>query len=530
MASAFIIVILGVAVVGVAYLYRMLLPTPLLNGIPYDRDYLHRPFGDAFAVKSQGQRTHEPSASVFSLCRKLGSPIVQLLLTSLPGTHPAIILDDPREIEDILLRRNREFDRSPMTTELFDKVLPKSTLAQLTTPQLKAQKRLWSDVMHPDFLRRAVAPNLQTAAEELVQLWTVKAELSEEPFEVSADFQSTALDAIWVAVLGDRIGVLRHEIAKARGEKASEETAKLVEIVRFAVEEGSGIINQGIGSVWPALTYFFLSLTPSFRKFRRVGHDEVQKIMKRACERFYRLSETSTSTGDEDEHDRCAMDFVLRREIMKAKKEGRPVDPTNDPTMIDELWLMLLAGFPTSAEISEADIPLLDATIEETVRFSATASITSRRALVDTQVLGYHIPKGATVIMNLRVNKQPLDVDESLRSETSRAAQAKRTRGGFEGPSGRDLEQFEPRRWLAQDATGKEVYDAYALPSLNFGGGFRGCFGKRLAYLEMRIVVATLMLNFEFLPLPEKMAGLEAWEEVFRKPVTAYVKLRVLEG
>jgi cytochrome P450 len=236
--------------------------------------------------------------------------------------------------------------------------------------------------------------------------------------------------------------------------------------------------------------------------------------------------------------------------------------------MLDELWLLLLAGhdstastlawfakfmglnlvaqaelrkavqeafslssnkFPTSGEILEADIPMLDATIEETLRCAATASITTRRALVDTEVLGYRIPKGSNVLLNLRIDRKPFDVDEKRRSVTSQAAQAKRWRGGFDGPSGQDLELFEPRRWLALDpATKKEVFDAYALPSLTFGGGFRGCFGKRLAMLELRIIISTLMLNFEFLPLPEQMSSMEAEEEVFRKPKTAFVKLRAL--
>jgi len=557
---------------SLTYFYHRLFPVPLQNGIPYDPSALTVPFGNGPAIKSRGQRTREPTAAVFSLTRTLASPLAQFLITSFGP--PVILLDDPREIEDILVRRNKEFDRSFLTTQLFEQILPVSTLAQVTTPELKAQKRLWSDVMSPEFLRRVVAPNLETAAGELVELWrerienTVGKEGKEGGvIEVLDDFYSTALDAIWVAVLGSKIGVLRGEIAKVRGEKGGkkdEEAAKLVALVRFAVEEGSAIVDKGVASVWPALTFFLMKFKPSYWKFRRVGSDEVKRIMKRACERFSRLSESSS--GDGEEHDTCAMDFVLRREIMKAKKEGKLApDPTRNRGMLDELWLMLLAGhdstastmawfvkfmglypraqanlreavvatfkdkkFPTSSEILEADIPLLDATIEETVRYSATAAITTRRALVDTQVLGRHIPKGTNVILNLRINKQPFEIEESLRSETSQAAQMKRRGGGFEGESGRNLDLLEPRRWLTQDATGKEVFDSYALPQLSFGGGFRGCFGKRLAMLEMRIIVVTLILNFEFLPLPEELSGLEAEEEVFRKPKTSFAKLRAL--
>jgi cytochrome P450 len=513
-----IFLLAGVLIIlPVVYIWWTLFPVPLDNGIPYTLSSTKRVFGDGPSIKGAGQATGEPSAALFALSRKLQSPIAQFLLTS--TTTPSIVLDDPREVEDILLRRNKEFDRSLLTTHLFSQILPKSTLAQLTTPALKAQKRLWSDVMHPDFLRRVVAPNLQTAARELVELWTLKTERAGgAPFDVSGDFQSTALDAIWVAVLGSKIGVLRHEIAKLKSEAPDEETARLVGVVRFAVEKGSSIVNDGVGSLWPGLTFFFLSFTPSFRRFRRIGRDEVQKIMRRAHDRFRRLSsEEPAGGGDEGaEHDTCAMDFVLRREIVAARKEGRPApDPTHNPALLDELWLMLLAGhdstaatlsyfvklmalnqraqeslrdavkaafgaekLPTSGAILEAHIPLLDATIEETVRCSATAAITTRRALVDTEVLGHPIPAGTDVILNLRIKEEPFPVEESRRSATCQAAQRKRTGGGLDGPSGRDLDRFEPRRWLTQDdKTGKEVFDAYSLPSLTFGGGFRGCFG-----------------------------------------------------
>jgi len=514
---ALVYLALGALALGACWLYWSLFPRPL-PGLPHFPESTKRIFGDGPNVKSQGRVLREPSFAMFSLNRKLGVPLFQLLLTSL--TTPAIVIDDPREVEDILLRRNKEFDRSTLTTELFSQILPHATLSQVTTPALKAQKRLWSDVMHPDFLRRVVAPNLQTAAMELVELWNLKAERAAgEPFDVSDDFQSTALDAIWVAILGSRIGVLRHEIDKLRfGKKPNPETAATIELVRFAVDKGSRIVDAGVASLWPAITFFIMSFTPSYRRFMRTGYVTVQKLMREACDRYHKLSEKSGDDGGDDEGaelDTCAMDFVLRREIMTAKKEGKPApDPTNNPAMLQELWLLLLAGhdstastlmwfvkfmalnpraqanlrdalrvafdskLPTSGAILEADIPLLDATIEETIRCAATAAITTRRALVDTTILGHRIPAGANVILNLRIREEPFEVDESLRSVTSQTAQAKRTRGGFEGDSGRNLDLFEPRRWMYQDERGKDMFDAYSLPSLNFGGGFRGCFGR----------------------------------------------------
>ncbi len=46
--------------------------------------------------------------------------------------------------------------------------------------------------------------------------------------------------------------------------------------------------------------------------------------------------------------------------------------------------------------------------------------------------------------------------------------------------------------------------------------------------LELRIIIATLMLNFEFLALPDKLASMAAEETVFRKPRTVHVRLKQL--
>lgn len=138
-------------------------------------------------------------------------------------------------------------------------------------------------------------------------------------------------------------------------------------------------------------------------------------------------------------------------------------------------------GLPSSAEILDTKIPYLDAFVEEAVRVSAVAGIITRRATVDAEVLGHRIPAGANLVINTRfvhVRAQAA-VPEALRSKSSRAAHARgRAPGGLDGVPGQDLHLFEPRRWLATDAAGGDVFDANSLPTLVFGGGLRGCFGE----------------------------------------------------
>jgi len=135
-------------------------------------------------------------------------------------------------------------------------------------------------------------------------------------------------------------------------------------------------------------------------------------------------------------------------------------------------------GLPTAAEILDANIPYLSAAIEELLRLSVPNGIVTRQAMVDTQILGYAIPKGTDVLLNTRCLHRPPPVPEHVRSPTSQAAFERIGHRGMEGESGRDLNEFEPRRWLGKDGAGSEYFNASALPSLQFGGGIRGCFGK----------------------------------------------------
>lgn len=111
-----------------------------------------------------------------------------------------------------------------------------------------------------------------------------------------------------------------------------------------------------------------------------------------------------------------------------------------------------------------------------------------RRAQVDTELLGHRVPAGTNIALSLFSDRPLLPVDEDMRSPTSRAAQLKRFRQGYEGEPGRNLHLFEPARWIytVDDPDGKsqprEVFDANALPVLIFGGGLRGCFGESTSH------------------------------------------------
>lgn len=147
---------------------------------------------------------------------------------------------------------------------------------------------------------------------------------------------------------------------------------------------------------------------------------------------------------------------------------------TNAPVEQAKLRGALRAHFPSSPQtppveaILAANIPYLDASIEELVRKSNVIPEVVREAACDTELLGHRVPKGTTLVCSTYVAHKPFDVPDGARSATSRG---NRMYGAFWQ---RDLDEFHPERWLRDDGS----FDAKALPKLAFSVGTRQCFGK----------------------------------------------------
>lgn len=182
----------------------------------------------------------------------------------------------------------------------------------------------------------------------------------------------------------------------------------------------------------------------------------------------------------------------------------------------------------TFDEIRRAKLPYFDAIIEEMLRINAVT--VTREALCNTTILGCPIKKGTQVFL---VSNGPgflspsVPLDDSKRSENSRAAKLNGT-----WDETQDLTVFDPERWLVRknDSKGlseKDVeFDGAAGPQLVFGLGPRACWGRRLALMEMRTIIAMLVWNFELLQTPPAISSYAGLEGIARVPQQCYVKLR----
>ncbi|KAL9080558.1 MAG: hypothetical protein Q9157_000700 [Trypethelium eluteriae] len=117
------------------------------------------------------------------------------------------------------------------------------------------------------------------------------------------------------------------------------------------------------------------------------------------------------------------------------------------------------------------ELQYFDATINEALRLFPPSPASQQRLvpLGGATIAGYYVPSGTTVAVPPWVaTHSPLNFHEP------------------------DL--YRPERWLGKDVKFRGDHLNASLP---FGTGPRVCIGKNLAYLEMRLIAAHLVWNFD---------------------------------
>lgn len=103
---------------------------------------------------------------------------------------------------------------------------------------------------------------------------------------------------------------------------------------------------------------------------------------------------------------------------------------------------------PNIQEITTKHVPFPSATMEEVLRWSGTAPVVDRQALVDTEILGHKIPKGTIItclVTGPSIMSPGFEIDEKVRSPTSQQT-IKEGRDRAWDPE--DVTLFRPDRWM----------------------------------------------------------------------------------
>lgn len=178
---------------------------------------------------------------------------------------------------------------------------------------------------------------------------------------------------------------------------------------------------------------------------------------------------------------------------------------------------------PTFHEINQTQVHYRDAVIEEILRCSLTEAANVRTAIVDVEVLGHHIPKDTEVFLlgnGPSLFSPEFDIDDSLRTKSCIEAKDKVGVWKHEG-----ITDFDPERWMVEDkATGQKVFNSAAGPLLTFGLGERGCYGRRMAYVEIKLLITQIVWNFQLYKCPEELSSYAAIDKMAHVPQQCYIK------
>ncbi|WJZ93693.1 hypothetical protein VitviT2T_012614 [Vitis vinifera] len=187
-------------------------------------------------------------------------------------------------------------------------------------------------------------------------------------------------------------------------------------------------------------------------EFQGDGKDEATKISEKGIniEMFMAASETTSSTME------WAMTELLRspESMTKVKAElGRVI------------------GEKRKLEESDLDdLPYLHAVVKETLRLHPAAPfLVPRRAVEDTKFMGYHIPKGTQVFVNVwAIGREAETWDDAL--------------------------CFKPERFVDSNMD----YKGQNFEFIPFGAGRRICVGIPLAYRVLHFVLGSLLHHFDW--------------------------------
>ena len=156
---------------GIYLLWRVvrwfLLPKPI-PGIPYIETSAQNIMSDIPAMTEHIKATDGTFVTYLrSVMERLNSPVVQIFM--FPLGKPMVLLGDFAEAQDLLLRREHEFERSPTLGDLLLGILPNHHVHLPTGLQWKAQRGLVRDLMTPSFLHNIAGPVLYETASNLVE-------------------------------------------------------------------------------------------------------------------------------------------------------------------------------------------------------------------------------------------------------------------------------------------------------------------------------------------------------------------------
>lgn len=146
-----IVCLTTILAVTLYHLYTWVLPKPI-PGIPFDEAARHRLLGNVSDILNHVQRTGRMRTWFTEHNLRYQAALTQAWIR--PLSRHTRSLADLKESQDILLRRNKDFNRGQRSVDLLAGSVPNHHIAMLSSdPRYKRNKKLIRDLMAPRFLQ-----------------------------------------------------------------------------------------------------------------------------------------------------------------------------------------------------------------------------------------------------------------------------------------------------------------------------------------------------------------------------------------
>jgi len=388
------------------------------------------------------------------------------------GPRRFLGLTDHETIMSVLRDRPDGFSRSVRLEQVWNGMHMDPGLFISNGDSWQKQRRMVMAAFDPAHVK-AYFPMLLTVTRRLQQRWQ-KAAAVHAPIDLRADLMRYTVDGVAGLAFGTDTNTL---------------------------ESDDDVIQNHLDKIFPTLFERTLAPFPYWRYIRLPADRRLDRSVAvvNAAVRGFVASARARLQAEPARAERPAN--LLEAMIVAADREGSGV---GDAEIAGNVLTMLLAGEDTTAntlawliwllqrhpaalarcrdEVRRAvpdvdamtpesltSLDYLEACINEAMRLKPVAPTIVKQALRDTTLGNVQVPAGTLVWCVLR--------HDTLQDRYFPQADA-----------------FEPERWLAGDAHGRNAAKRVAMP---FGGGPRICPGRYLALLEMKMAMAMLLGRFD---------------------------------
>jgi cytochrome P450 len=419
------------------------------------------------------------------------------------GPIHALIVADHELVTTLLRDRPEGFRRNSRIEAVAKEMGLKEGLFGAEGESWKRQRRMVMSAFDPGHVK-AYYPSLVRCGDRLRGRWARAAQTGAS-IDLQADLMRFTVDAIAGLAFGTDVNTL---------------------------ESDEDILQNHLDKIFPKLYSRIVSPVPYWRWFKLESDKTLDRALTEVNTAIDGFIATARAQLAADPERRSAPQNLLEAMLVAAAEPSSGID---DDQIAGNVMTMLLAGEDTTAntlawcigllfdhptalaraqaEVRDtvpqgaavtaehlSELRYIDACMSETMRLRPVAPFIGLQALHDTTVADVTVPRNALVIALMRYDS----LDDQF------VPQAK---------------QFRPERWLGEDGLSAAGAKRTSMP---FGAGPRMCPGRYLALQEMKMVMATLLGNFDLIRVGTESGAEPAERMTFAmEPVGLEMRLRV---